>query len=215
MKRILLLCGALAALAYAAHVVVGGLLWDGYSHLMQPISDLTATGVPDRVPLGIILYAYSLFALVFGVVMLGRFRGLGLKMAAWGAALYIVMQLVSLSYSFFPEDLPGSAVTFLGTMHLVVTGIIVPFTIGAPIVTGLGMRKAARLALAGWFSVACGILILFAGGASALFFARKLPYFGLVERINIGTLQTWTFVLSVALYRHARSGVADGGKDPS
>jgi len=215
MKRILLLCGALAALAYAAHVVVGGLLWDGYSHLMQPISDLTATGVPDRVPLGIILYAYSLFALVFGVVMLGRFRGLGLKMAAWGAALYIVMQLVSLSYSFFPEDLPGSAVTFLGTMHLVVTGIIVPFTIGAPIVTGLGMRKAAGLARAGWFSVACGILILFAGGASALFFARKLPYFGLVERINIGALQTWTLVLSVALYRHARCSVAVGRKDPS
>jgi len=48
MKRILLLSGALAALAYAAHVVIGGLLWAGYSHLMQPISDLTATGAPDR-----------------------------------------------------------------------------------------------------------------------------------------------------------------------
>jgi len=74
-------------------------------------------------------------------------------------------------------------------MHLVVTAIIVPFTIGAPIVTGLGMRKSAGLARAGWLSVACGILIFFAGGASALFFARKLPFFGLVERINIGTLQ--------------------------
>jgi hypothetical protein len=34
MKRLLLLCGALAALAYAAHVVIGGLLWEGYSHLI-------------------------------------------------------------------------------------------------------------------------------------------------------------------------------------
>lgn len=215
MKRILLLSGALAALAYTAHVVVGGLLWDGYRHLMQPISDLTATGAPDRAPLGIILYAYSLFALVFGVVAFARFRGLGFKMAVWGMALYIAMQLVSLSYSFFPEDLPGGTVTFLGTMHLVVTGIIVPFTIGAPIVTGLGIRKAAGLARAGWFSLACGILIFFAGAASALFFALKLPYFGLVERINIGTLQAWTFVLSVALHRHACSDVADARKDPS
>lgn len=214
MKRILLLSGALAALAYAAHVVIGGLLWDGYSHLMQPISDLTATGAPDRAPLGIILYAYSLFALVFGGVAFGRFRGLGLRAAAWGMILYVAMQLVSLSYGFFPEDLPGNAVTFFGTMHLVVTGIIVPFTIGAPIVTGLGMRKAAGLNRAGWFSVACGILIFFAGGASALFFARKLPFFGLVERINIGTLQVWILVLSVELFRHAPSGVADGRRNP-
>jgi hypothetical protein len=215
MKRTLLLGGALAALAYAAHVVIGGLLWAGYSHLVQPISDLTATGAPDRGLLQVILYAYSAFALVFGVAGIGRLRGLGLKTAAWGMVLYVAMQLVSLSYSFFPEDLPGSAATFLGTMHLVVTGIIVPFTIAAPIVTGLGMRKAAGLARAGWFSVACGILVFFAGGASALFFARKLPFFGLVERLNIGTLQAWTLVLSVVLHRHARPGVADGGKDPS
>ena len=215
MKRILLLAGALAALAYAAHVVIGGLLWAGYSHLMQPISDLTATGAPDRSTLGIILSAYSLFALVFGVAAMDRFRRLGLKTAAWGMILYVAMQLVSLSYRFFPEDLPGSAVTFLGTMHLAVTAIIVPFTIAAPIVTGLGMRKSAVLARAGWFSVACGILIFFAGGASALFFALKLPFFGLVERINIGTLQAWTLVLSVVLYRHARTGIADGRKDPS
>jgi len=215
MKRILLLSGALAALAYAAHVVIGGLLWAGYSHLMQPISDLTATGAPDRATLGIILYAYSLFALVFGVAALDRFRRLGMKAAAWGMILYVAMQLVSLSYRFFPEDLPGGAVTFLGTMHLVVTGIIVPFTIAAPIVTGLGMRRSAGFARAGWFSVACGILIFFAGGASALFFALQLPFFGLVERINIGTLQAWTLVLSAVLYRHARAGIAGGRKDPS
>ena len=95
MKRILLLSGALAALAYAAHVVIGGLLWAGYSHLMQPISDLTATGAPDRATLGIILYAYSLFALVFGVAALDRFRRLGQKAAAWGMILYVAMQLVS------------------------------------------------------------------------------------------------------------------------
>ena len=65
------------------------------------------------------------------------------------------------------------------------------------------MRKAAGLARAGWLSIACGILIFFAGGASALFAA-------LVERINIGALQLWTLVLSVVLYSHAGPGVAGG-----
>ena len=49
-------------------------------------------------------------------------------------------------------------------MQLVVTAIIVPFTIGTPIVTGLGMRRAEGLARVGWFSVACGVLISLAGG---------------------------------------------------
>ena len=215
MKRILLLSGVLAAAAYAAHVVIGGLLWTGYSHLMQPISDLTAAGAPDRGTLSVILYAYSCFALAFGVAAFGRFRRLGLRTASWGMILYIAMQLVSVSYSFFPEDLPGSAMTFAGTMHLLVTAVIVPFTIGAPVVTGLGMRNANGLARAGWFSVACGILIFFAGGATAVFFAQRLPFFGLVERINIGTLQAWTFVMSLVLCRAAHDGVVNDGENQS
>jgi hypothetical protein len=62
----------------------------------------------------------------------------------------------------------------------VVTGIIVPFTIGAPIVTGLGTRKTAGLTRAGWCSVACGILIFFAGGTSAVFFALAQVLIALV-----------------------------------
>lgn len=211
LNRIVLLSGALAAFVYAAHVVVGGLLWSGYSHLMQPISDLTATGAPDRAALQIILDVYSVSALIFGVVASVRLRKLGLKAASWGMRLYLALQVVSLSYGFFPEDLPGAGETFLGTMHIVVTGIIVPFTFGAPIVTGLGLRKAPGLAWVGWFSILCGVLIVFAGSASGYFFVNKLPYFGVVERINIGTLQTWTAVLSAALYRHARPGLLDGG----
>lgn len=42
---------------------------------------------------------------------------------------------------------------------------------------------------------------LLAGGASGAFFANHWPFFGLVERINIGTLQAWTFALSLVLFR--------------
>jgi hypothetical protein len=203
MKRFLLLAGALGALAYLSHVVIGGFLWQGYNHLMQPISDLTATGAPDRHALGIILYAYSLFSIVFGIAGLVHFHGLKMKTAQWGMILFVAMQCVSLLYGFFPEDLPGGSLTFLGAMHIVVTALIVPFTIGSPLVTGLGLRKEQALRRLATFSIVCAVIIFFAGGTSAVFFAKRLSFFGLVERINIGTLQTWMFVTSVVLYRNA------------
>jgi len=41
--------------------------------------------------------------------------------------------------------------------------------------------------------------IIIFGGLSGCFFAKGLPFFGLVERLNIGTLQIWTFILSYKL----------------
>ncbi len=207
MKRFLLLAGAAGALAYASHVLIGGFLWQGYNHLMQPISDLTGSGAPDRQVLSVILYVYSLFSIVFGVAALLRFNELKMKTALWGMILFLAMQCVSLSYSFFPEDLPGGSVTFLGTMHIAVTALIVPFTIGSPLVTGLGLLKAAGLRRLAVFSIVCAIIIFCAGGTSAIFFARRLPYFGLVERINIGTLQTWMCVTSTVLYKGAHHAI--------
>jgi hypothetical protein len=204
MKRILLLAGVLGALAYLSHVVIGGILWQGYNHLMQPISDLTGSGAPDRGLLSAILYVYSFFSILFGIAALVRFASLKLRGGVWGMVLFLAMQIVSLSYNFFPEDLPGTAMTFLGTMHIVVTALIVPFTIGAPLVTGIGIHKAEGLRGIGVFSMVCGIVIFFAGGTSAIFYARKLLSFGLVERINIGTLQTWVFVTSLALFRTSK-----------
>ena len=215
MKRFLLLAGAVGALAYVSHVVIGGFLWHGYNHLMQPISDLTGSGAPDRHALSVILYVYSFFSLLFGVAALLRFQTLKAKIALWGMILFLAMQCVSLSYSFFPEDLAGSGVTLLGTMHIVVTALIVPFTIGSPLVMGLGLRRTGGLRGLAVFSLICAVIIFCAGGASAIFFARKLQYFGLVERINIGTLQTWMFVSSVVLFKNAMKDRATADDMPA
>jgi hypothetical protein len=95
-------------------------------------------------------------------------------------------------------------------MHIVVTFLIVPLTILSPLLVGIGLRKVAGLAGFGRYSIITGIVIFIAGGASAVFFAQKLPYFGLVERINIGTLQLWTFLLSFQLFRSQRGLYKDG-----
>jgi hypothetical protein len=201
LRTILLSSGMLTVVIYLLHVLVGGYLWKTYSHLQQPISDLTATGAPNRFLLLLFTNAYGLLALIFAVSFTIFERKEHHKLVFWGGVSFIILHIVSISYCFFPQDLPGAEPTFAGTMHLAVTVLIVPFTILTPLLIGFGLRKDKAWKTLGNFSLICGILIITFGGLTGFFFAKGLPYFGLVERINIGTLQIWTFVMSYKLLK--------------
>ncbi len=198
-KNILLFSGVMAVIVYVLHVVIGGILWQGYSHLHQPISDLTATGAPNRTFLLVLTSGYGLLALIFAISFTILESKKHRKIVFWGGISFILLHIVSISYSFFPQDLPGTETTFKGMMHLVVTMLIVPLTIFTPLLIGFGFKKEKAWKTIGNFSLFCGIFIIIFGGMSGYFFANQLPYFGLVERLNIGTLQIWTFILSYKL----------------
>jgi hypothetical protein len=192
----LLRTGMLAVPVYVLHVLLGGFLWKDYSHLQQPISDLTAIGAPSRTLMLNLTSIYGVMALIFAISFSVFESMKHYKLVFLGGISFILMELVSISYGFFPQDLPGSEVTFEGTMHLVVTGLIVPFTILSPFLIGFGFIKELKWKSFGIYSIISGCLILIFGSLCGVFFANKLPYFGLVERINIGVLQVWTFMLS-------------------
>jgi hypothetical protein len=196
----------LAVVIYLLHILLGGYLWKTYSHLQQPISDLTATGAPNRFLLLLFTNIYGVLALIFAVSFTVFERKEHHKLVFWGGISFIILHIVSISYSFFPQDLPGAETTFAGTMHLAVTILIVPFTILTPLLIGFGLRKEKAWKTLGNFSLICGILIIIFGGLTGFIFAKGLPYFGLVERINIGTLQIWTFVLSYKLLKSKHEG---------
>jgi hypothetical membrane protein len=200
MMRKLTIFGSFGVLAYVIHVLVGGLLWEGFNHLNQPISDLTASGAPDRGLLSIITLIYGMFSIVFSVCAYAYIKDFAPRVSKIGMLLFLGLHIISITYGFFPQDLPGAPVTFKGIMHLVVTGLIIPLTILAPILVGKGLRKISSFRSYGNYSVITGIIIFITGGITAVFFVNKLPYFGLVERINIGVLQLWMFVTSIKLF---------------
>jgi hypothetical protein len=196
----------LAVVFYLSHILIGGYLWKTYSHLQQPLSDLTATGAPNRFLLLLFTNIYGGLALIFAVSFTVFERKERDKLVFWGGISFIILHIVSISYSFFPQDLPGAEPSFAGMMHLVVTVLIVPFTILTPLLIGFGLRKEKAWKTLGNFSLISGILIIIFGGLTGFFFAKGLPYFGLVERINIGTLQIWTFVMSYKLLKSKHEG---------
>ncbi len=200
-RKYLLSSGMIAVVIYNLHILIGGYLWKTYNHLQQPISDLTATGAPNRILLLLFTNIYGVLALIFAVSFTIFERKEHHKLVFMGGISFILLHVISISYSFFPPDLPSAEPTFAGMMHLAVTVLIVPFTILAPLLIGFGLRKEKAWKTLGNFSVISGILIIIFGGLSGFFFAKGLPYFGLVERLNIGTLQIWTFIISYNLFK--------------
>ena len=200
MWRKLTAFGMLGTLMYVLHVVLGGILWKGYSHLMQPISDLTAQGAPNRELLTWITSAYGLFSLVFAFSAFMVVIKIGVKSLSIGFFLFFCMHIVSFSYNFFPEDLPGTAMTFRGLMHWIVTGAIVPLTIVSILMIGIGFRKVEGFKGYSIYSIVTSIILFTAGGTTVYILANGLSYFGLFERINIGSLQLWMFLVSYKLF---------------
>lgn len=114
--------------------------------------------------------------------------------------LFIVMVLIGLSYGFFPEDMADTTMTFKGFMHLVVTSLIVPTAILAPLFAGLGFKKLNNFKKFSSYSVVTSVIIFVSGGISVIAIANKIPIFGVIERINIGSLQLWIFIFALRIF---------------
>lgn len=86
-------------------------------------------------------------------------------------------------------------------MHLAVTAAIVILTIASFFAIGLSLLKTNHFKAIGGFTWLCGMVIVSTGIATPIFMSEGIPVVGLVERINIFTLQLWVFVSSIFLYK--------------
>ncbi|GAB2498586.1 hypothetical protein GCM10008929_18960 [Alkalibacterium psychrotolerans] len=84
-------------------------------------------------------------------------------------------------------------------MHIAITILIITLTILSPVLVGLGLRKTKCFYVYSYFSLVIGLVILLSGALAAIFIANEWPYFGVVQRINIGSLQLWMLVTSLKL----------------
>lgn len=200
--QIIAISGALSVAVYLAHVVIGGLLWPGYSHIRQMISDLTGDGAPNAEMLRVLTTVYGVLAIIFAVSLLMAFRAMKMRKAARiGAVLLIVMEVSSLvGYGLFPLS-ESAEMNVQNIGHIAVTAVVVLTTVACGFFIGAGLLKTEGLKKLGVFMLVCSFVMVGAGLMTPVTMATGWPIGGLVERINILTLQLWIFVLSVSIFR--------------
>ena len=197
---LLLVCGIIASLLYAAMLAFIPPIWESYSSAAQTVSELSAVDAPTRslwVPLGTLwTLLYALFG--WGVWKAsgrnGRLRIVGGMIIAHG------------TFGIFwpPMHLRGTEPTLTDTLHIV-------WSIGTVLLMALAIGFAAtalgkRFRL---YSMATLLLFVVFGTLTGLDGPRiaanlPTPWIGVWERINIGVWLVWVVVLAIVLLRRSR-----------
>ncbi len=200
--KVLSLFGAIGAVFYFLHVLLGTLFYEGYNFFAQAISDLTATNSPSRniaMPLSVV---YGIFTVLFSIVFFAYFKGKINKWITFGAGTFCLMTIVSfLGYTFFPLSEAGYAGTFQDEMHAAVTVAVVALTVVSIVLFSIGFFQTKNLKYLGIISVCTFVLLL--TGAMLLNLLPK-EYFGAAERINVFSTVLYIGILSVWMNGYIR-----------
>jgi hypothetical protein len=203
-RRYLLCCGLLAALVYVGAVILGGLLRPGYSHIAYAISELIATGAPNTTLLIPLFTLYDILLTAFGAGLLLTVQTKpderGTRSGSSGALALVIAGILGVVMNlFFPQDPGGPPVTVIGTVHVMLAGVLSLGTMQAILCTGLWLRYVPGLRTYWRYSLISLAVIFVSGGLGAAAIATSSPYLGLVERVTIGAFIQWIFVIALKL----------------
>ncbi len=198
--KLLLWCGILSSLLYAAmNVFIAG-QWEDYNSRSMTVSELSAIDAPTRaiwVPWG---FVYTLLMAVFGWGVRAVAQGRRLRIAGGFLMAY---GITGLAWPLFPmhlrEVLAAGGATWTDTMHLIFTSFTVLLMVLAMGFGAAALDKPFRI----YTIVTILLLATFGGltgaGAADVDANAPTPWIGVYERINIGVFLLWVVVLATKL----------------
>jgi hypothetical protein len=201
--KILGAVGALAPVVYLVAVLVGGVLWQDYSHVGDTVSTLTSAGAPNQAVMVPLFAIYNIFVIALAM---GLYLGVEGKKPRITSAFIAAAGIDGLVLFAFPQDYPqGPPVTFRGTMHVVVAGIGALVSLLAMAALFFELRRVK-----GWGTIAkISIILLPIAIAVGGFGAASITtaYAGLAERSSIGTILVWLEIVALGVItRNKKAG---------
>jgi hypothetical membrane protein len=195
--------GILAPIIYVLTVLVGGLLWPGYSHLSQYVSELIGSGAPNKQFLNPLFGLYNLLTLAFAIGLFQIVRSQQQnqhKLAGTIGALALLAEgLFGFLTLFFPQDPLSAQITSTGVMHIVLAGLSSLTTMLAMLLMGFWFNATPRLRAYGVYSFVSVAVVFVFGGLAAATGGSQNPLTGLIERVTIGGFLQWLFVIALKL----------------
>jgi hypothetical membrane protein len=194
------LFGLFGVIFYFLHIVFGRIFYEGYNPFAQAISDLTASSSHSKNIASPLSFIYGIFAVTFSVGFLMYFKGKINKIISVGSCFFCIMNVISfLGYTFFPLSEAGYAGTFQDKMHVIVTVLVVLFTIISIILYSIGFLKTNKYKYLGIISIFTFVLLMV--GAMLINIVPK-EYFGVAERINVYSIVLYTGILSLWMNKY-------------
>jgi hypothetical protein len=208
LRKMLLVCGILSSLLYAAMTVFIAMQWKDYNSASQTISELSAIGAPTRSFWVLPGAVYTVLVTAFGCgVWMSAGRNRALRRAG---GLILAYGSLGLLWPFAPmhsrEVLASGGGTLSDTIHVALGGVTVLLMLLAIGFAAPAFGKRFRL-----YSIA-SLAILLTFGVLTFIDAPKVgsnlptPWLGVWQRINLGVFLLWIVVACDRLVAGTRYG---------
>ena len=190
--------GVISLLSYTAMVVFSPLAYPGYDWLSMAVSDLGAEGAPSEQlasQLNALFGPCGLVSIMF--VCVGA-DGCKSKVLKSGIYFFAAMEWVcNVGYNLFPwvKDAPASNPQ--NVMHLLVTVLVVVFSLASLVLVAIGARKEEMKSLGIWAIVCLVAMLIGPLGTSLL----PKAVFGLFERFSTFSAVVFNAILGIYLMK--------------
>ncbi len=195
--------GVVSLLSYTAMVVFSPLAYPGYDWLSMAVSDLSAVGAPSAALAEQLNALFGPCAVVSIMAVCVGVSGCKSKALKTGVGFFAAMEWVTnIGYKLFPWVQDAEASSFQNVMHLVVTALVVLFSVVSLVLIALGGRKEPMSSLSVWALLCLGAMMFGAIGTGVM----PKAVFGLFERFSTFSAVIFNAVLGVFLLREAFPG---------
>lgn len=189
------ICGIISLLSYAAMVLFSPLAYPGYDRLSMAVSDLSADGAPSQALAERLNALFGPCGIVSIMAVCVAVRDVQPKTFRLGIFFFAAMEWVTVvGYKMFPLAQGEDMSSFQNSMHIVVTALVVLFSVVSLILIAVGGRRTIP-SLSVWAIVCFAAMLLGAIGTGAM----PKAVFGLFERFSTFSAVVFNAVLGIYL----------------
>ena len=212
MSKKLLAFGIASPVLYVGVTVLGSALRPDYSHLSNAVSELLLVGAPYRLLLSLGMGLSSACMVVGCIAALRQTKGMG-KVFRVAVALLLCTGVGGLFTALvWPQDPVGAPATFSGTMHIGLVAVAAIFSMVAPVLVAVAIRRRTGWQGLFWLSLICAGLALVFSGAFTRDYRPEHPIDGVVSADDrCVVLRMAGHLLVKLMVSDATSDLADGG----
>ena len=192
------LLGIVSFLSYTAAVLFSPLAYPGYNWMAQAVSDLSAANAPSLGLWNQLSAFYNVCEVVCATVVCIGIQGQKTRLLRTGIYLFAIMEWISaVGYRMFPLSDSGYAGAFQDIMHMVVTAIVVLFSIvSLSIIIAAGAKNRSCRSYGLCAGIALGMMLIGALGMKLV----PAEYFGIVERFSVFAATGFNAALGIHLF---------------
>ena len=190
--------GIISLLSYTAMVIFSPLAYPGYDWLSMAVSDLSAVGAPSAALADRLNALFGPCAVVSVMAVFVGAAGCRSKLLRTGIGFFAAMEWITVvGYKMFPWVQNEAASSFQNMMHILVTILVVVFSIVSLVLIAIGSRKEQLPSIGNWVIGCLAAMMLGALGTGIL----PKSVFGLFERFSTFSAVVFNAVLGVYLLK--------------